>query len=251
MTSPPVVSWRWPLAGGFDPARIYLHGNAKSIAELEFALESGVGHIVLDSLHDVERLEAVAQARGGGPGCPDSGHSRRLRGNARRDLNRSGRFEVRFGMGEAPGAIDRIAGSPHLRLVGLHCHIGSQLLALEPFIRAVMALSRLGDFDVYNLGGGLGIAYLEAQEPPSIADYVATLSGAAVNRIRSRQADSDRARTLAGCQLNGHALYGRDRETQRLDLGRGQRRHVRQPQTDAVRLPLRGRGSQPDAGERR
>jgi diaminopimelate decarboxylase len=61
----------------------------------------------------------------------------------------------------------------------LHCHIGSQLLALEPFARAVAALAALGDFDVYNFGGGLGVAYLEAQEPPAIADYVATLVRAA------------------------------------------------------------------------
>ena len=84
-----------------------------------------------------------------------------------------------FGLGEAPAAIDRIAASPHLRLVGLHCHIGSQLLELEPFTRAVAALATLGDFDVYNFGGGLGAAYLESQEPPSIADYSSTLSNAA------------------------------------------------------------------------
>src|SRR5579875_2968440 len=52
------------LRGGFDPGRIYLHGNAKSRAELEFALEAGVGHIVLDSLHDLERLAGVCRRRG-------------------------------------------------------------------------------------------------------------------------------------------------------------------------------------------
>src|ERR1700734_4188221 len=51
------------LRGGFEAGRIYLHGNAKSKAELEFALEAGVGHIVLDSLHDVERLEQIAAER--------------------------------------------------------------------------------------------------------------------------------------------------------------------------------------------
>jgi diaminopimelate decarboxylase len=168
------------LAGGFDPARIYLHGNAKSVSELDFALEVGVGHIVLDSLYDVERLEAIALARGTiqdvlirvTPDVSGETHSAISTGQADSKFG--------FGLAEAPVAIDRITGSPHLRLVGLHCHIGSQLLSLKPFIRAVMALSRLGDFGVYNLGGGLGVAYLEAQEPPSIADYVATLVGAAV-----------------------------------------------------------------------
>ena len=76
-------------------------------------------------------------------------------------------------------------------------------------MRAVAALATLGDFDVYNLGGGLGVAYLETQEPPSIADYVATLASAAQTALRRRQAHPDRAGALAGGQLHGHAVYGR------------------------------------------
>jgi len=57
------------LRGGFDPARIYLHGNAKSLSELEEALDAGVGHVVLDSFDDVERLERVAGARGRARPC--------------------------------------------------------------------------------------------------------------------------------------------------------------------------------------
>ncbi len=78
------------LRGGFDAERIYLHGNAKSKAELEFALEAGVGHIVLDSLHDIERLEQVAAAAWEHPGCPDPRDTQRLRGHARGDLHRPG-----------------------------------------------------------------------------------------------------------------------------------------------------------------
>jgi diaminopimelate decarboxylase len=167
------------LRGGFDPERIYLHGNAKSRAELEFALEAGVGHIVLDSLHDIERLEQVASERGATQDVLI-----RITPNVSGDTHAAistGQADSKFGFGlsEAPAAIDHVAGSAHLRLVGLHCHIGSQLLDLEPFIHAIEALATLGDFDVYNLGGGLGVAYLEAQEPPSIADYVATLAGSA------------------------------------------------------------------------
>ena len=167
------------LRGGFDPSRIYLHGNAKSLAELEFAIDAGVGHIVLDSLHDVERLEQVAAAR-----AVTQEVLLRVTPNVSGDTHAAistGQADSKFGFGltEAPLAIERVAASQHLRLVGLHCHIGSQLLELEPFVRAVSALATLGDFDVYNLGGGLGIAYLEAQEPPSIADYVTTLTNAA------------------------------------------------------------------------
>ena len=179
------------LRGGFDAERIYLHGNAKSEDELEFALRAGVGHIVLDSLHDVERLEQVAtrlaaarhhDPAAGGPDVQDV--LIRVTPNVSGDTHAAistGQADSKFGFGlaDAPAAIDRIASSPHLRLVGLHCHIGSQLLDLEPFVHAVEALATLGDFDVYNLGGGLGAAYLETHEPPSIADYIATLVRAA------------------------------------------------------------------------
>jgi diaminopimelate decarboxylase len=163
------------LNGGFDPARIYLHGNAKSLPELRYAVTSGVGHIVLDSLQDIERLNDVTE---------ELGHTQdvliRITPDVKGDTHQAistGQADSKFGfgLGEAQQAIDQITESAHLNLVGLHCHIGSQLLELEPFRRAIAALSKLGDFDVYNLGGGLGIAYLESQEPPSIADYVATL----------------------------------------------------------------------------
>ncbi|MDE3131471.1 MAG: diaminopimelate decarboxylase [Acidobacteriota bacterium] len=176
------------LAAGFDAARIYLHGNAKSTHELEFALQAGVGHVVLDSLHDIERLEQVAAKRAAtvGAGSDRSGQDVLLRitPNVSGDTHAAistGQADSKFGFGlnDGPLAIARVAGSPHLNLVGLHCHIGSQLLELEPFRRAVAALATLGEFDVYNLGGGLGAAYLETQEPPSIADYIATLTDAA------------------------------------------------------------------------
>ncbi len=167
------------LGGGFDPARIYLHGNAKSLDELRFALDEGVGHIVLDSLNDIERLDQLAAARGVTQDVlirvtPDvSGETHAAVSTGQADS------KFGFGLSDALLAIDRVADSAHLRLVGLHCHIGSQLLALEPFARAVAALAALGDFDVYNFGGGLGVAYTEGQEPPAIADYVATLVRAA------------------------------------------------------------------------
>ena len=171
------------LGGGFDPARIYLHGNAKSRAELRYAMESGVGHIVLDSLDDLARTEAVA-AELGHPQevllrvTPD------VRGDTH-DAISTGQADSKFGfgMGEAAAAIERTANSPHLHLVGLHCHIGSQLLELDPFRRAIAAIATLGDFGVYNLGGGLGVAYTAAQEPPSIADYVATLADTVASEL--------------------------------------------------------------------
>jgi diaminopimelate decarboxylase len=173
------------LRGGFDPRRIYLHGNAKSPDELRFALDQDVGHIVLDSFHDVDRLEEVAASLGVvqdvllriTPDVSGDTHVAISTGQANSKFG--------FGLDEANAAIDRAGGSAHLRLVGLHCHIGSQLLELEPFVRAVEALAELGEFEVYNLGGGLGVAYLAEQEAPSIADYVATLTDTAHSALGS------------------------------------------------------------------
>ncbi len=161
------------LRGGFDPARIYFHGNAKSESELREARAAGVGHIVIDSLHELELLERVVACDGGRrqevlirvtPGVAGDTHH----------AISTGQTDSKFGFSPeaARSAIDRLAAAPHLELVGLHFHIGSQLLELEPFRAAVRAIAALGDFPVYNVGGGLGVAYTSAVQPPVVADYV-------------------------------------------------------------------------------
>jgi diaminopimelate decarboxylase len=160
------------LAGGFDPARIYLHGNAKSAGELRDALRAGVGHIVVDSLDEIARLERIAAELEREqevlvrvtPNVAGATHSAISTGQADSKFG--------FSLDAAREAIRRLGRSRRLRLVGLHFHIGSQLLELEPFRAAVRAIAGLGDFPVYNLGGGLGAAYTRGQHAPAIADYV-------------------------------------------------------------------------------
>ena len=169
------------LRAGIDPGRIYLHGNAKSEEELQLALEAGVGHVVLDSFDDLERLQRIA-VRSAGEAAQDV--LLRITPGVTGDTHHAistGQVDSKFGFSieEAPTAIARLEASPGLRLVGLHVHIGSQLLALAPFGAAIESISRLGDFPVYNVGGGLGVAYTAAQRPPSIDDYVATVVEAA------------------------------------------------------------------------
>ena len=161
------------LRGGFDPARIYLHGNAKSLAELEEAIDAGVGHVVLDSFDDVERLQRVAGERGVRQAVlirvtPD------VAGRTHASIS-TGQADSKFGFGmdDARVAISLLSDSEHLDLQGLHMHIGSQLLSLDAYRPAVEAIATLGEFPVYNLGGGLGVAYTAEQRPPSIEDYVA------------------------------------------------------------------------------
>ncbi|MGI8593650.1 MAG: diaminopimelate decarboxylase [Solirubrobacteraceae bacterium] len=171
------------LAAGFGPERIYLHGNAKSDRELREAVEAGVGHVVVDNLEEIGRLAALLDGRSiareaGGqpvlvrvtPGIKPSTH----------DFIATGQLDSKFGLppDDARAAIERIEATPGLELRGLHMHIGSQIFELESFRKAIEAISHLGDFPVYDLGGGLGVAYTAGDEPPSIEDYVEAKVGA-------------------------------------------------------------------------
>jgi diaminopimelate decarboxylase len=168
------------LRAGFDPARIYLHGNAKSERELRDALDAGVGHIVLDSFDDLRRLERVATEAG-------RSHAVLIRvtpgvaGDTHHAIS-TGQVDSKFGFSvdEAREAIGRLRSAAHLELAGLHCHIGSQLFDLEPFSEAVRTIAQLDPgLPVYNLGGGLGVAYTASQHPPSVAEYVEAVVDAA------------------------------------------------------------------------
>jgi diaminopimelate decarboxylase len=173
------------LRGGFDPARIYLHGNAKSESELRQALESRVGHIVVDSFDDLERLDRVAaEFVGGRAGAAPRDVLLRITPGVAGDTHHAistGQPDSKFGfaIAEAAGAIARARASEQLRLAGLHFHIGSQLLQLRPFEKAIESIAALGDFPLYNLGGGLGVAYTAAQRAPSVDEYVEAVIGAA------------------------------------------------------------------------
>jgi diaminopimelate decarboxylase len=161
------------LQAGFEPGRVYLHGNAKSVAELRQALDAGVGHVVVDGFSDLERLAGVLDGRTQKvllrvtPGVKPTTH----------DFISTGQLDSKFGLApdDARAAIERIEATEGLELVGLHMHIGSQIFELEAYRKAIEVLSEFGDFGVYDLGGGLGVAYTDGDEPPSIASFVDTL----------------------------------------------------------------------------
>jgi diaminopimelate decarboxylase len=155
------------LRAGFAPERLYLHGNAKSEAELEMALEAGVGTVVIDNENDADRLV------GGGPrllirvapGVEADTHEHILTGQA----------GSKFGM--APDAARALA--ERIEVAGLHMHIGSQLRSLDPYRRAIAALADVGDFDVYDLGGGLGVSYVAGDQVPAPEEWVTGVVAAA------------------------------------------------------------------------
>src|SRR4051795_10474286 len=153
------------LRGGFAPERIYFHGNNKSVAELEQALEAGVGCIVIDSFHELERLEKMAPGQRVmlrvTPGIKPDQHA----------YISTGQEDSKFGFGieAVQDAIERI---DRLELVGLHAHIGSQVFQLDPYEKLGEVLSGMGEYPLLNLGGGLAVAYTRDQQPPAIDDYV-------------------------------------------------------------------------------
>jgi len=179
------------LNAGFAAERIVLHGNAKSAVELRTALERGVGLIVIDNFDEIDRLQRLVESHGARATGGSSDVQRVLlrvtpdvRGETHEKIS-TGQADSKFGfsIADAAQAIERVQAVAGLSLAGLHAHIGSQLLDLEPFRREVAELAKLGDFDVWDLGGGLGARYTSDQpQPPSIEEYVsALLAGASAH----------------------------------------------------------------------
>lgn len=166
------------LNAGFPAQRILMHGNAKSAQELQMALEAGVGLIVIDNFDEIDRLAEHA----------DPGRRQRVlirvtpdvRGETHEKIS-TGQANSKFGfsMDDVPAAIERVRSVEGLQLDGLHAHIGSQLFEVAPFERAAAALSAIGTFPTWDLGGGLGVAYTSEQRPPEIEDYVGAVVRAA------------------------------------------------------------------------
>ena len=171
------------LRAGFPAERIALHGNNKSTDELVAAVEAGVGRVVVDSFHEIVRLDAVARERGVVGAGDDQGDGRRRGAHPRVHRHRARRPEVRLldlrRADDAAEAVRRVLKADALSLVGLHSHIGSQIFDTEGFevaahrvVRFLAQLHRehgaaaLAALTTLDLGGGFGIAY-RAQETPA------------------------------------------------------------------------------------
>ena len=164
------------LAAGINPSKIVMHGNAKTDEEIEMAVKAGVGTIVVDNFDDIDRLERFVQNEQAVlvriiPGILPDTHL----------ANATGQNDSKFGLSidDAKVAIARLKASKKLRLDGLHLHLGSQIMSTEPFIQSLQAIASLGEFSVYDLGGGLGVRYTYKDNPPSIEEYLDALIGAA------------------------------------------------------------------------
>lgn len=166
------------LKAGADPARLILHGNAKTDEEIALAVEAGVGLVVVDNFDDVDRLERTATADRPQsclvrviPGVAASTHASQATGHA----------GSKFGLSPAQArvAIDRIERSPVLHMAGVHTHVGSQLLDVDELAAAVRPIAELGEFDTYDLGGGLGVRYTYGEQVPDLDAYADAMIGRA------------------------------------------------------------------------
>ncbi|MCI7234111.1 MAG: diaminopimelate decarboxylase [Oscillospiraceae bacterium] len=175
------------LSVGFPAEKLCFHGNNKTDHELSYALENGVGRIIVDNIYELERLNRLAEKTGRTanimyrikPGIDAHTHN----------FIMTGQIDSKFGFaletGEAYEAVKKAIECSHINLVGLHCHIGSQIFDIDPFVKAAEVMltfiAKIKDelgFEVkeLNLGGGFGIRYTEEDAPVGYDKYMEKVS---------------------------------------------------------------------------
>jgi len=173
------------LAAGVPGERLGLHGNNKSLVEIGRAVSAGVSAIVIDSEIEIERIASVA-------GAQDKVQPVRLRVNSgihahTHDFLATAREDQKFGIAisDVPDLVAKIRSHSHLKFLGLHSHIGSQIFAVEGFVAAAERLLELqaqllegGDVPELNLGGGFGISNTQDDNPMPIKEIAARIAGA-------------------------------------------------------------------------
>lgn len=177
------------VSAGFDAGNIYFHGNNKTADELSFALDNGIGRIVVDNITELYTLDKIAGEKGKKadilfrikPGIDAHTHS----------YIQTGQIDSKFGFalenGEADEAVKTAASLSSVNLVGIHCHIGSQIFETEPFAAAAEVMLRFArkirdDYKInlseINFGGGYGIKYLKTDRAVATEDSIKILCDA-------------------------------------------------------------------------
>lgn len=180
------------LAAGFPPELVYFHGNNKGEHELEMAVDRGVGRIVVDNFHELGALNEVARSRGVvqevlvrvSPAVDPHTHAKTTTGTL------DSKFGFSIETGDGARAITQALAASGLKVVGLHCHLGSPIFELEPYSMAIdTVLTFAADFKENGLeirefspGGGFAIGYLRDQLPPPVSSYAEVIATAVRDR---------------------------------------------------------------------
>ena len=182
------------MASGIPAGDVYFHGNNKTPDELEMALDSGVGRIVIDNAYELDLLDRLARARGVSqdvllrvsPGVDPHTHAHTTTGTL------DSKFGLAIETGEAERAVLDAIAAPNLNVVGLHFHLGSPIFELEPYAIAVDAVltfahglaSRGLELKEFSPGGGFAIGYMRDRLPPSVGAYADVITSTLKQRAR-------------------------------------------------------------------
>ncbi len=176
---------------GFPMERAYFHGNNKTDADIEFAIDSGVGYFVIDNEEEMFALDRIAKEKGiiqkallrVTPGIDPHTHKKISTGSV------ESKFGIAIETGQAKTAVEKLLCLSNVKLCGFHCHIGSQIFESEPFVTASRIMlefikeirDSLGyTAEMLNLGGGFGVRYVESDPVIDYAEKIAEVA-AAVN----------------------------------------------------------------------
>lgn len=169
------------LSAGVPASACVLHGNNKSVFELEMAIEAGVHAIVVDSFDEIDRLDRL----GAQPGVTVPSVLLRITPGVSAHTHEfisTGQNDSKFGFnlenGDAARAVDRVRSSSVLNLIGVHCHIGSNVFDAASFAKAAQVMAEFAiplDLPELVLGGGLGVPYVAGEEAPAISTWGSVL----------------------------------------------------------------------------
>lgn len=203
-------------AAGFPLDRVFVHGNNKTPMELREAMEAGVGRIVIDSRIELARVSEIAADLG-----IDQDVYMRITPGVEADTHeyiRTGCEDSKFGFNMrddwAFKCVKDTLEAPHVRLAGLHCHIGSQIFALHSYPEAidimVEFMARIREtygyeIDELDVGGGLGIAYTADEHPPSIDEFAEVVTSAVSAACEKHDVKKPRLLTEPGRSLVANA----------------------------------------------
>ena len=206
------------LAGAIDPSKIEVHGNNKSLGEIEKAVSIGVESIVIDSLYEIDRVAAAASKSGKvqrvllriTPGI--QAHTHESIATAHEDV----KFGFSIASGAAWAAIVAVRSHPSLELRGIHAHIGSQIFGYKSFeilserLIALLAQYRdefTSELPELDLGGGYGIAYLPGDETVNPSDAMNALAAAVTKNCATHNLKIPRVSIEPGRAIVGPAMF--------------------------------------------